>query len=129
MHAKASYLFTREAQAKHALVGMPPARIELEAVRLFRQSSGDNSKLSFKSRYTCKAQGLASGSDYVAPPPAYWLCSLWWQTGINWQGVHWEFQVGIDNLLNTKYRDYLNRYRYFANEPGRNVVVRIKTNW
>lgn len=129
VHSKASYLYTFDPQTRHALVGMPPARIDFEAIRLFKQASGDKSQLSFKTRYTFKASGLASGSDYLPAPAAYWLCGLWWQTGFHWDGIHWQVQAGIDNLLNTKYRDYLNRYRYFANEPGRNVVVRIKTNW
>jgi iron complex outermembrane receptor protein len=30
------------------------------------------------------------------------------------------------NLLNTSYRDYLNRFRYFADERGRNLVLRVR---
>jgi iron complex outermembrane receptor protein len=33
--------------------------------------------------------------------------------------------LGITNLLNTNYRDYLNRQRYFADDLGRNVNLRI----
>ncbi len=32
----------------------------------------------------------------------------------------------IQNLFNTAYRDYLNRLRYFSQEAGRNVSVRLK---
>lgn len=32
----------------------------------------------------------------------------------------------IENILNTRYRRYTNRLRYFADEPGRNVRVSLK---
>lgn len=35
----------------------------------------------------------------------------------------------VTNLLNTKYRDYLNRQRYFADDLGRNMSVRLIYNY
>jgi iron complex outermembrane receptor protein len=32
----------------------------------------------------------------------------------------------INNLLNTVYRDYLNRFRYYADEMGRNYSLKLK---
>jgi iron complex outermembrane receptor protein len=34
--------------------------------------------------------------------------------------------VGVRNLLNTVYRDYLNSMRYFSDEMGRNISLRFK---
>ena len=34
--------------------------------------------------------------------------------------------LSVSNLANTVYRDYLNRFRYYSNELGRNFTVRIK---
>ncbi|MDW8288463.1 MAG: TonB-dependent receptor, partial [Flammeovirgaceae bacterium] len=34
--------------------------------------------------------------------------------------------IGVENVLNTAYRDYMNRFRYFADEAGRNFSLRIK---
>ena len=36
------------------------------------------------------------------------------------------FSIGARNLLNKKYRDYLNSFRYFTDEMGRNINFRIK---
>jgi iron complex outermembrane receptor protein len=33
------------------------------------------------------------------------------------------------NILNTTYRDYLNRQRFFADEMGRNIQLQIKINY
>jgi iron complex outermembrane receptor protein len=34
--------------------------------------------------------------------------------------------LGVYNVLNTRYRDYMNRFRYFNDEVGRNLVVQLK---
>jgi iron complex outermembrane receptor protein len=33
--------------------------------------------------------------------------------------------LSVYNLFNTTYRDYLNAFRYFAPEVGRNVALRL----
>jgi iron complex outermembrane receptor protein len=35
----------------------------------------------------------------------------------------------LNNILNTSYRDYLNRLRYFADDLGRNLLVRLTFNY
>lgn len=37
--------------------------------------------------------------------------------------------LGITNLLNTEYRDYLNRQRYFTDDLGRSFTLRLKFNY
>jgi iron complex outermembrane receptor protein len=34
--------------------------------------------------------------------------------------------IGVRNLFNTRYRDYLNSMRYFTDEMGRNISFRLK---
>ena len=34
----------------------------------------------------------------------------------------------FDNILDTNYRNYLNRLRFYADEMGRNVMLQIKIN-
>jgi iron complex outermembrane receptor protein len=40
-------------------------------------------------------------------------------------------QVGlyVNNLLNTSYRNYLNRLRYYADDVGRNITLQLKYNY
>ena len=35
----------------------------------------------------------------------------------------------INNILNTNYREYLNRQRYFANDLGRTIILQLKFNY
>ena len=37
--------------------------------------------------------------------------------------------VEVQNMLNTRYRDYTSLLRYFADEPGRQVYIRFGTEF
>jgi iron complex outermembrane receptor protein len=37
-----------------------------------------------------------------------------------------DIDVAVTNLTNVAYRDYLNRFRYYMDDLGRNVVVRMR---
>jgi iron complex outermembrane receptor protein len=67
------------------------------------------------------------GGDFAPPPPAYML----WNAAFSRQfSIRNKQSLGlsltISNLLNTSYRDYLNRFRYFSDEISRNVAFRAK---
>jgi iron complex outermembrane receptor protein len=64
--------------------------------------------------------------DYKAPPPAYALVNLNASTQVTLYKVPTTFSIGVRNLLNTNYRDYLNSMRYFADEMGLNINFRVK---
>ncbi|MEM6783916.1 MAG: TonB-dependent receptor [Bacteroidota bacterium] len=63
--------------------------------------------------------------DYVEPPPGYALLGLDLGGEIAMGPSVMRLSLSVDNLLDTRYRDYLSRYRYFALDPGRNVVLRL----
>ncbi|MVM29950.1 TonB-dependent receptor [Spirosoma sp. HMF4905] len=64
--------------------------------------------------------------DFLAPPPAYFLlgAELGFMTQVGRQSMN--VSLSGSNLANVAYRDYLNRFRYFADEPGRNILLKIK---
>lgn len=66
------------------------------------------------------------GQDLMAPPAGYNLLNL--EAGSTLQIGRQPLSViiGAGNLLNTRYRDYLNFFRYFADEPGTNVYLKLK---
>lgn len=65
-----------------------------------------------------------AGEDYLVPPPSYGTIDLDFGGSIDVLGSTTRLTLSVFNLLDTRYRDYLSRYRYFADDPGRNVVVR-----
>ena len=66
------------------------------------------------------------GAFLAAPyPPAYTLTGLKLGGTVDWGAAPVRVQLGIDNLFDVRYRDALSRFRYFIDEPGRNVTLRV----
>ncbi|REG86060.1 TonB-dependent receptor [Winogradskyella sediminis] len=68
--------------------------------------------------------------DISSTPPAYSLFSF--NSSVNFKAFKTGtllLELNIENLLNTSYNEYLNRQRYFANELGRNINLKIKINY
>ena len=59
--------------------------------------------------------------DFMAPPSGYLLLG----SNISYQTSNWNISLNADNLLNTSYRLYTDRLRYFADAPGRNLTFAI----
>lgn len=71
-----------------------------------------------------KQSRFVEGEDYLEPPAAYGTMDIDLGGSIDIWGSSSRITLSVLNLLNTRYRDYLSRYRYFADDPGRNVVLR-----
>ena len=54
-------------------------------------------------------------------PDGYFLLDLSWKFNVD----DFSFSFMIKNLLNKKYRNYLNHMRYFADELGRNFIFNL----
>jgi iron complex outermembrane receptor protein len=65
------------------------------------------------------------GSDYAEPPNGYALISLAAGSSFTLGKQVLRMHLQADNLLNNSYKDYMNRYRYYAHEMGRNVTIRL----
>ncbi|MBK7185853.1 MAG: TonB-dependent receptor [Ignavibacteria bacterium] len=70
------------------------------------------------------------GEDYAPPPPGYLLAdvSVGGMIDIS-EAVQSRLTISCTNIFNTAYRDYLSRYRYFADDPGRNLIIRFTTTF
>lgn len=61
-----------------------------------------------------------------AAPPAFTLLALDAAHTVKLFGKNLELGLSVQNLTNTRYREYLNFFRFFADEPGVNVGLRAK---
>ena len=64
--------------------------------------------------------------DFAPAPEAYFLVHAGAGTTIKIGKQPVEIGITGNNLLDTTYRDYLNRFRYFADEAGRLLMFRIR---
>jgi iron complex outermembrane receptor protein len=85
----------------------------------------DNVYLSFSSLFVAKQWRVMPDSDYAPPPGNYLLFNT--ELGFSIPAVKgMDVGITVNNLLNTRYRDYLNRFRYYTDETGRNIHLRVK---
>lgn len=76
-----------------------------------------------------KQTRVPPNSDYVPPPNGYSLLNA--NIGFQWPLKKKRLFVDLAgyNLTNTAYRDYLNRFRYYADDLGINVVLRTRLSF
>ena len=63
---------------------------------------------------------LPESFDFAPAPDAYFLVGL--SGGFNFGRL--SMQASVQNMFNQAYRDYLNLFRYYADEPGINFSIR-----
>lgn len=80
-------------------------------------------------RYTFKQYRYAANSDYLPPPKGFLLLGIYAGYPVKVKKQNIVFNLSINNLLNNKYRDYLNRFRYFTDEQGTDIKLKISTSF
>ncbi len=104
------------------LVGIPADRFDYILRYAFKKNnhyvSGGITQVFTQSR-------VEDRSDYSAPPEGYFLVNLNWGMSIR----SFDLNLRVSNALNAAYRDYLNRFRYYADDQGRNISLKVLYNF
>jgi iron complex outermembrane recepter protein len=64
--------------------------------------------------------------EVVRPPEGYQILGFSYTLSKTFHKNTLLFGFNVDNALNTKYRDYTDRFRFYADMPGRNIYINIK---
>ncbi len=64
--------------------------------------------------------------DHPRPPKAYFLLDASVGSKLTFGDQPIYVSLAVTNLLNTRYRDYMDVFRYFIDQPGTNVVLRVR---
>ena len=125
--SKLSLLFARNTTILDYLILVPANRLE----NILKYALGDKGKLkqacvSISTLFVAKQTRVPANSDYASPPVGYTLLNadLWFSILVKQQ--HISISMSATNILNVAYRDYMDRFRYFNDEPGRNFTLRLK---
>ena len=124
------------------LIGMPPVNISNEIV--YQNPDFNNIRLSLQSAYHFKQNDFPNNNfevyipqtetyqevDISSTPNAYHLLNFNSNIDLNINQKS-KLTVGfsITNLMNTSYRNYLNRLRHYADDLGRNFILNLKINY
>ncbi len=126
LHAKGSIVRAYNQTKGSYLVGIPADKLEpgITFSHKFRKNRFLN--IQFSTPMVRVQERVDVNSDYVPPPAGYVLVNgqITYSFLIKNQKI--DFSLEVSNLTNQVYRDYLNRFRYFADEVGRNIGFKLK---
>ena len=109
------------------LVNIPSDNIFASMTYTFKdREKWKNNFFTINGRYVFQQKRIITPSqDFLSPPDDYFLLGM--QIGTNWEWHDSNLKISLraENLLNSTYRDYLNRLRYFADENGVNVSLNL----
>ena len=124
------------------LINMPPVETKNELV--YKNEKLKNVRLALQSQYVFRQNEFPNNNfevfipqlgsseivDVSTPPNAYHLLNFNSSFDLNMsQTSILTIGFGINNILDTDYRNYLNRLRYYADDLGRNFLVSLKLNY
>lgn len=132
---KISYVYAYTTENNQALLEVPPLNLTYQL-----ESKAGNWSYGLLLNYTAKQwnappvtepiafqNGEASIDrsvifDFMSPPDAFALLGV----KVGYEKNRWSARLQVDNLLNTPYRIYTDRLRYFADAPGRNIRLGVE---
>jgi len=152
--SKMSLIRAMDQQTESPLINIPPGQLEVGLEKTFRSKTLDNLFAGVNTRYVFEQRNAPrvvtvteirdaqqndedlfaddpSVFDILEVPEAYLLVNFnaGFALPLRNQAQRLEFFLSVDNVLNTRYRSYLNRFRYYADELGRNVNLRVNFNF
>lgn len=140
-HAKAALLRAYDRTQKTWLIQMPADRYEVDlgyefvdgkkwmqsALKLGWQYVTTQERVPPTGNIKVTTNGsVRMESDYMPPPPAYALFNMEGSTTVVLRNRKIDLVMTVSNLLNTRYRDYMNAFRYFSLDRGRDIALKMK---
>lgn len=114
------------ANNKH-LEFIPPDKISL----ILQASLNDSKKIkntgiAITINHFAKQWRVLPAQDFAPTPNAATLLNIDLSSQIHIGKNQFNLSLSCLNTLNTQYRDYLNRFRYYVDETGRNFILRLQ---
>ena len=126
---KYSFLKGQDIKNKIPLIYMPPNSIfgslkyQINKSKRLNKGKFKNTEIEINNRFVFEQKNILINQDFVSPPSSYNLFGLNFSTNLILPKYKIRFFTKVNNLFNVKYRDYLNRQRYFANDLGLSVII------
>ena len=142
-NSKFSYIYARDTQYDDVLIFIPPAQFE-NGLTYFLPASGKLSDVYIgvsvpvtfrqsRAPMVVNPEDIGASApdrifDFAAAPAGYALLNA----RLGGKIPVGEHSLGItlsaENLLNTSYRNYMNRVRYYSEDIGSNFILRVSYN-
>ena len=138
---KSSLLKGRDIDNSRALIDIPP--FKTVSTLQYKRENWNNFFASIQSEFNARQNEFPDNNfttfvattgtnelvDISTPPSGYHLMNFSSGFDFNLSKTKIAVQFSINNMLNTSYRDYLNRLRFFSDDLGRNFKIQLKINY
>lgn len=143
-HSTAAFVYGQDITNDRPLIDMPP--LNLNNTISFKKESWNHLVLGLKNETVFTQHRYPNNDFYVdvldsgepvstlvqisKPPKGYSLLHFNSEMSFDvFEKSKMTLGFTVQNLLNTNYRDYLNRIRYYSDDLGRNFRVQLKLNY
>ena len=127
-----NYVYGQNTSLDIPLVFIQPPSISLNLTYRLKHSIQvssvrfDDIELGVTNKYVFEQTRLYDFQDLIGAPKGYYLLGLQGSTNINIDEFTLRFFIRVENVLNLKYRDYLDRLRYYADNMGINATIGLR---
>ncbi len=112
---------------KQPLIYMPADRLEATIGYTFKDKKNiKDSYVEFLAQLVNKQTRVPANVDFAPPPDSYFLVGGNLSTTLIIKRQPLIFTLSVTNGLNTVYRDYLDRFRYYSDAVGTNITFRLR---
>ena len=119
-----SLVFVKDIKTNTFIYGIPAQQVRGQLQYRFAEAwTMKNGTWSLSPRYTFKQKRVEENQDFAPTPEGYFLLNT--EFNAYYKETRLFYALGINNILNTTYRDYLNRNRYYADELGINFYLTL----
>ncbi len=110
---------------KNFLVGIPSDNLSNTLIYSVTNKKKGVFTAEMEWNYSFRQNRFSENADYTNPPSDYLLLngSINYKLPIGTNTL--QFGLTIDNALNKNYRNYMNRFRYYTDEIGRNIGIKV----
>ncbi len=129
---KYSYLRGMDRTNDLPLIFMPPNSLFgsltfrlPKAINFTKTRKMEDSEIEISNRFVFEQDNILETQDFTPPPFSYNLLGLKFSSNLIFPRTKIRCYVKADNLFNVRYRDYLNRQRYFADDIGFSLTTGI----
>ncbi len=116
----------RDLNANAYLINIPAARLKTELTYTINASGNWQHELRANIQHVWQQNRTDLNRELVAPPPSYLLIGAAYHVTKKMKKHQIDLSLIADNLTNVRYRDYLDRFRFYSDMPGRNITVNVK---
>ena len=125
--AKTALLWATDRKSNDWLIQMPANRVEGDFTYSFNTPVFKEASIELRLLHMMEQTRIPKNiPDYLPPPNSYNLLHLDFNTHLLVGKQTINLGLSVLNILNERYRDYMNRFRYFNDEPGRSINLRCK---